>query len=166
MPAGNIPSSCVITRTRWTWQITIKVSARGTRYRSWKMKTKTYSCSHFPRNWAATTKAGAAIDRHCLISFGCLSQASAFLFFFPTLPPSETYLRILVTLYWVTWKIWCFEKTCRCWNRWRSKTIRWRECISHRSLLPLVPNDRVKQASRCTPRPVDFSSYLCPFNEG
>ena len=36
MPAGNIPSSCVITRTGWTWQITIKVSARGTRYPSWE----------------------------------------------------------------------------------------------------------------------------------
>ena len=36
-----------------------------------KIKTKAYSGSHFPRTLAAATKAGAAKDRHCLISFGC-----------------------------------------------------------------------------------------------
>jgi hypothetical protein len=38
--------------------------------------------SHFLRIRAATTKAGAAINRHCLINFGRLSPASVLLLFF------------------------------------------------------------------------------------
>ncbi len=38
--------------------------------------------SHFLRIRAATTKAGAVINRHCLINFGRLSPASVLLLFF------------------------------------------------------------------------------------
>ena len=48
-----------------------------------KIKTKAYSGSHFPRTLAAATKAGAAKDRHCLISFGRFHRHPIpYLFFF------------------------------------------------------------------------------------
>ena len=81
----------------------------------------------------------------------------------PSLPQKHIYRFWLLG---VNWKNQCFEKTCRCWNRSRSKTMWWRECVNHRSLLSLVPYDQVKHALRCTSRPVDFSSYLCCSNEG
>jgi hypothetical protein len=55
-----------------------------------KMKTKDYSGTHSFGIWAATTKAGAAIERHCLISFGRSRGRPFPSYFFPTLPPSET----------------------------------------------------------------------------
>ncbi len=44
-----------------------------------KMKTKAYSHSHSPRNWAVMTNACTAIEQHCLVSFGCLLWAPVFL---------------------------------------------------------------------------------------
>ncbi len=49
-----------------------------------------------------------------------LSWASVSLFFVHSLPPSET---CFMDFLMVVWKIQCFEKTCRCWNR-----LDWRRC--------------------------------------
>ena len=57
------------------------VNSRNRVSRPGKMKAKAYSQSHIPRNWAATTKAGAAIE--------------------PTLPDQlwATFVRIRITLF-------------------------------------------------------------------
>ncbi len=97
-------------------------------------KTKAYSCTHFLRNWAAMTKAGAAKHRHCLISFGHFLWASISFFFFPTLPPSETFIYRLSYGLWVIWKVLCFEKTRHCWNNIDWRLCGGESCVSSRSV--------------------------------
>ncbi len=128
---------------------------------SWENEDQDYPCSHFLRVWAAMTKAGAAKYRTLPDQLWVRFCGRPYPYlFFPTLPPSETYLQTFLR---VIRAIQCFEKTCHCWNKVDWRQCSGESCISHQSLTSLVPYDQADHALRCLSRLDDFSGRLCSY---
>ena len=100
MPAGDTPSSRVITCTRWTWQITVKLSAQGTKYHCWENEDQNLFMQPLPQELSCNDQ-GRSSDWPTLAAWsvlGAFCEHPHSSFSSPPLPPSETYLWILITL--------------------------------------------------------------------
>jgi hypothetical protein len=141
----------------WMWRID---AARNKQLGKWRLKPiHAATSSGFELQPPRLAQWNTA---HCLISFGRFRGCLYPYLFFPTLPPSEAYLR---TFLWVIRKIQCFKKTCCCWNKVDWRQCSGESCISHQSLTLLVPYDQADHSLRCLSRLDDFSGCLCSYKQ-